>query len=382
MTKVSWRSKGQRDSTQPVFAATKPGECVSVDHMQSTEPGFYGQSKGTLTKTPYPNATIFVDHYSRLKFVYLMTSNLTGKETVNAKRAFERFAAEHGVSVAHYHCDNGRFANSHFHQACESQGQKLTFCGVNGHFQNGIAERAIRNLSEGACKQLLHARQRWPQAISTALWPYALRHAAHLSNVLPTGKDGQSKLECFSGIKVGLSMRFLHTFGCPVFALHSALASSNSIPRWDPRARLGLNLGPSPTHARNVHLVLSLSTGLVSPQFHCCFDNFFDICKYGVPDGGISSTWQRLAGFKREDGVPVLHMEDGLLDAVNPAQGTPQSTAESHSFSITSAQNEEGVSNEGAGVSFLDAAFEASQTVPPNRRHNSDVTTQDVRVPT
>ena len=74
-----------------------------------------------------------------------------------------------------------------------------------------------------------------------------------------------------------------------------------------------------------------------------------------MPDGGISSTWHRLAGFKHADGVPVLHTEDGLLDAVNPAQVTPQSTAESHSFMVTSAQNEEGILNEGAGVSFLDA---------------------------
>ena len=158
MTKVPWRSKGQRDSTHPVFAATKPGECVSVDHMQSTEPGFYGQSKGILTKMRYRNATIFVDHYSPLKFVYLMTSSLTGKETVDAKRAVERFAAEHGVRIAHYHCDNGRFADSLFCQACKSRGQKLTFCGVNAHFQNGIAKRAIRDLSKSAHKQLLHVR--------------------------------------------------------------------------------------------------------------------------------------------------------------------------------------------------------------------------------
>ena len=84
MPKVPWRTKGQRKSTHPVFAATKPGECVSVDHMQSTEPGFYGQAKGILPKKRYRNATIFVDHYSRLKFVYLMTSNLTGKDTVDA----------------------------------------------------------------------------------------------------------------------------------------------------------------------------------------------------------------------------------------------------------------------------------------------------------
>ncbi len=130
MTKVPWRSKGQHNVTHPVFAASKPGECVSVDHMQSTEPaGFYGQSKGILTKARYRNATILVDHYSRLKFVYLLTSNLTGQETIDAKRAFKRFAAEHGVRVAHYHCDNGRFADSLFRQSCESHGQKLTFCG-------------------------------------------------------------------------------------------------------------------------------------------------------------------------------------------------------------------------------------------------------------
>jgi hypothetical protein len=57
--------------------------------MQSTEPGFYAQAKGALTKTRYWNATIFVDHYLRLEFVYLMTSNLTSAKTINAKRAFK-----------------------------------------------------------------------------------------------------------------------------------------------------------------------------------------------------------------------------------------------------------------------------------------------------
>jgi hypothetical protein len=140
MTKVPWRTKEQQEHSHAVFAATKPGECVSVDHKQSTEPGSYGQAKGTLTKTRYPNATIFVNHFSHLKFVYLMTSNLTSAETVDVKRAFERFATEHRVRIQHYHCDNGRFADSIFCEACEAQSQKLTFCGVNAHFQNGIAK--------------------------------------------------------------------------------------------------------------------------------------------------------------------------------------------------------------------------------------------------
>mgnify|MGYP006201056313 CR=1 FL=1 len=73
-----------------------------------------------------------------------MTS-LTSKETIEAKHSFERFAEQHGVRIEHYHCD------------CEMSQQRLTFCGVNAHFQNGIAEKAIRDLSESARKQLLHA---------------------------------------------------------------------------------------------------------------------------------------------------------------------------------------------------------------------------------
>jgi hypothetical protein len=98
-----------------------------------------------------------------------MTTNLTSSENIDAKQAFERYATEHGVRIAHYHCNNGRFADTAFVRSCKESHQKLTFCGVNAHFQNGIAERAIRDLSESARKQLLHAKQCWPQAVSTAL---------------------------------------------------------------------------------------------------------------------------------------------------------------------------------------------------------------------
>ncbi len=50
-------------------------------------------------------------------------------------------------------------------------------------------------------------------------------------------------------------------------------------------------------HARNVYLVLNLSTGLVSSQYHCRFDDFFETTKYGAADVAVSSTWQQLAGF-------------------------------------------------------------------------------------
>jgi hypothetical protein len=156
MTKVPWR--GQETSSE-VFVTTKVEQCVSVDQLVSTQVGFIAQLKGTLTKRHYTEATIFVDHYSWLKYIHLMTK-LTSKETMEAKQAFEHFAQQRGVCILHYHCNNGRFADNAFKNSCSPKGQRLTFCGVNAHFQNGIAEKAIRDLRESARNQLLHVRQR------------------------------------------------------------------------------------------------------------------------------------------------------------------------------------------------------------------------------
>ena len=91
-------------------------------------------------------------------------------------------------------------------------------------------------------------------------------------------------------------MKTMHTFACPVFALQNALASGNTLPRWSPSARLGLNLGPSPIHARNVFLVLNLMTGCVSPQYHCSVDDFFETTKHSGPDVSNTICWRKLAG--------------------------------------------------------------------------------------
>jgi hypothetical protein len=63
MTKLPWRGKESKSSHE-VFVATKPGECVSVNQMESTQVSFFAQLKGKLTKKRYTGATIFVDHYS------------------------------------------------------------------------------------------------------------------------------------------------------------------------------------------------------------------------------------------------------------------------------------------------------------------------------
>jgi hypothetical protein len=84
-----------------------------------------------------------------MRFVHNQIDDSSVK-TVAAKHTFEKFAAEHGVHIHHYHCDNGRFYHNAFKESCENNLQRLTFCGVNAHFQNGIAERAIRDILESA----------------------------------------------------------------------------------------------------------------------------------------------------------------------------------------------------------------------------------------
>jgi hypothetical protein len=98
-----------------------------------------------------------VDHASQLSYVHLQ-SRVTAEETVEAKKAFEAYARSHGVIVKHYHADNGRFAESLFMSVVAESGQTISFCGVSAHFQNGIAEKRIRDLSEQARKQLVHAK--------------------------------------------------------------------------------------------------------------------------------------------------------------------------------------------------------------------------------
>jgi hypothetical protein len=118
MTKVPW--KGRKTSFK-VFVATKAGQCVSVDQMILTQVGFIAQLKGTLTKKRYTAATIFVNHYLRLKYIHLMTK-LTSEETMEAKRAFEHFAKQHGIHILHYHCNSGRFADNAFKNSCSAKG--------------------------------------------------------------------------------------------------------------------------------------------------------------------------------------------------------------------------------------------------------------------
>ena len=274
--KQTKRARGENGDLRARFPDV-PGGCVSVDQFISHTPGRVLTFSGKPTTRAYKCVTIFVDHATDKCFCHLQEST-DAEETVKGKHVFERQCIEHNVHVQHYHCDNGIFRSKLFVDDCQQSGQSLSFCGVNAHHQNGIAERAIRTITVAARTMLLHANTKWPDVVKFDLWPFAVKVAMDLHNAIPTSRnEGITPDELFAGIEPRSHCRLnnYHVFGCPVFVLDESLQANNRIPRWEPRARQGVFLGFSSHHANTVAYVLNIRTNEISPQYHVVFDDMF-----------------------------------------------------------------------------------------------------------
>jgi hypothetical protein len=274
-----------------------------MDQLISPTEGFVPIHRGTPTLQRYIGATIFVDHFSDFTYVHLMTE-MNAKATVEAKLAFERITSSHSVTIKHYHADNGLIHTKKFKTSVSRAGQTLSFCGVNAHHQNGKPENKIKDVTTGGRTALLHAAHRWPKAINASLWPASLKHYTNLRNSMPTefragAKIGRKKLpdeydkspeSRFSGSEVETNLDHFHPFGSPVYVLENSLQALQSHNKWIDCSKVGIYLCHSPNHVSSVPLILNTQTGLVSPQFHCIYDNEFSTCKR---DAKFRSLWQK-----------------------------------------------------------------------------------------
>jgi hypothetical protein len=68
----------------------------------------------------------------------------TVDETKLAVKVFEKVMAQANRTVKHYHADNGAFAHKGFLDEVNRKDQKITFCTIGAHYQNGIIETKIR----------------------------------------------------------------------------------------------------------------------------------------------------------------------------------------------------------------------------------------------
>ena len=259
-----WRMHKIDPKIKPMIV---PGAVVSIDQLESHVPGFVPIAKGQPTVRKYRGAAVFVDHASDFTYVHIHHHLMTD-ETIDTKHAFERLAEQHGVRTDKAFVDDVRAGH-----------QTITLYGVLAHHQNGVAEWRIWDITENARTSLLHAAHRWPKAIAANLWPQPIKHVVNVCNSLPRPGKTESPLSKFAGTSAQPNLKHFHQFGCPVYILQAPLQTRSPLPKWGQCSRIGIFLCHSPHHTSSVPLVLSMQTGLVSPQFHCVFDDDFDTVK-------------------------------------------------------------------------------------------------------
>jgi len=97
--------------------------------------------------------------------------------------------------------------------------------------------------------------------------------------------------------------------------------------KWKGRSRVGVYLGQSPQHARDISLVLSLETGLVSPQFHVKLDSTFQTLR----EEGIQvlpSQWQHKCNFATKGPQAKGTAPEAEKPAVLPLPNGPEPASE------------------------------------------------------
>jgi hypothetical protein len=83
----------------------------------------------------------------------------TVDKTILAVKAFKKVMAQANCTIKHYHGDNGAFAHKGFLDKVNRKDQKIIFCAVGSHHQNGIIENKNKMLTLATRTLLLHGIQ-------------------------------------------------------------------------------------------------------------------------------------------------------------------------------------------------------------------------------
>ncbi len=286
-----------------------PGDCVSADHYLSPVNGRLYSSYGRESRG-YTCGTLFVDHASGKIFNFPQLST-TAADTIRSKHLLERLALDDGIRIKHYHSDNGVFNSAAFKDDCITSSQHISFSSVGAHHQNGVAERNIKTISQWARANMLHAAFHWTAHANIKLWPQAVDYAVWVFNRLPSVDTGLSPNELWSNTRhTNKDIRRTHPFGCPVFVLDPILQDGNKIPKWNSRACQGMFVGFSANHSSLVPLILNISTGKITPQYHVVFDDKFQTV-VSLPTGTtVRDEWLNILAFGNDCFLDIDDTED------------------------------------------------------------------------
>ena len=193
-----------------------------------------------------------------------------------------------------------------------------------------------------------------------------MRHASDVANSTPRKGEDSSPIERFIGVPVRPKLRHYHAFGCPTYVLDNALQSGQGVPKWKQRARLVIYLGPSPSHARTVALILNPRTGHVSPQFHVKFDDFFETVGNSPTDMDIPEPeWKYLSGFVIKKGQTDKDPKGALSTLLAPRRGAKKVTNDLAPAQIP-AEAPNGQPNVETIMESLDGMDDLAEPTPPD----------------
>ena len=139
----------------------------------------------------------------------------------------------------------------------------------------------------------------WPEKVDSSLWPMAVQHITYIHNNVPNPTTGLSPMTYLPQQDLmPTSFRISHVWGCPVYVLDKKISERNKFLKWMPHSHHGVYMGTIPLHSSSVPLVLNLSTGAITPQFHVVFDDWFGsiaVSPDDLPDFN-SNEWTKMFG--------------------------------------------------------------------------------------
>ena len=208
---------------------------------------------------------------------------------------------------------------------------------------------------------------------STMLWPYALHMANNLYNnsLLLNDKENCTPMQIATGTNVEINKKHVKTFGCPAYVLHCNLQLGRPYGKWDERSKMGIYLGPSSVHNKNVAVIMDMDTGLVSPQFHVLFDNEFRT----VNNDQSIPMWKVKAGLLTQREIEITRRKKDTIPIVlpgvdtKPEGGKIPKERELEQRTITESINEVSLSKKPKFVHSLDKT--KTNTVPTDNRRRS-----------
>ena len=182
--------------------ATRKFEIVSTDLVQLNHRSVKGGCKW---------AAVYVDHFSRYRWVYGIARKSHAVHTLEA--FLEDEVHPRGATLGTLMSDNGgEFISRKYKRVVRLEHAALRFSAPHTQSQNGIAERAIKDLT-GKTRCLLRDGRK-----PASWWLWAMKTACYLSNRTPTKglpHKTQTPVQALDGTKPDLS--HLQPWGCDMY---------------------------------------------------------------------------------------------------------------------------------------------------------------------